>query len=83
MVTTGSGGWFAADSPNLFDDLYTGEVWDGRVAHALATSGFWTAAGGGAPTGTSAALPVDDNGGVNHSAVMYNDFDIIFCPFPT
>ena len=67
-VTTAGGEWSTAQSPNLHDDLYTGEVWDGRVAHDLESGGFWKA--GPAPAGLATASVVKDNGGVNSSAIM-------------
>ena len=69
VVPTAGGEWSTAQSPNLFDDLYTGEVWDGRVAEALDRSGFWSA-GAAAPAGLPTASVVKDNGGVNASAIM-------------
>eukprot|EP01051_Picozoa_sp_SAG22_P001130 SAG22_NODE_41_length_25488_cov_6.133719_5_plen_540_part_00 len=68
VVPTTAGTWATAQSPNVFDDLYTGEVWDGRIAHDLEAGGFW--AGGPAPAGLASAAALRDNGGVNHSAIM-------------
>jgi hypothetical protein len=68
VVPTAAGTWATAQSPNIFDDLYTGEVWDGRIAHDLKVSGFW--AGSPVPSGLTSAAALRDNGGVNHSAIM-------------
>jgi hypothetical protein len=68
LLPTVGGDWTTTQSPNLFDDLYTGEVWDNRVAGQLVSSGFWAA--GPAPHGLLTAGALQDNGGVNHSAVM-------------
>eukprot|EP01048_Picozoa_sp_COSAG05_P004773 COSAG05_NODE_269_length_12494_cov_9.329326_5_plen_534_part_00 len=72
IIPTAAGEWTTTQSPNLYDDLYTGEVWDERVAHALRATGFWKA--GAAPSGLATATAVKDNGGVNHSAVMSAQF---------
>lgn len=68
LVSTAAGEWSTAQSPNLLDDLYTGEVWDGRIACELERSGFWAA--GPPPAGLPTATTVKDNGGVNSSSIM-------------
>lgn len=68
LVSTAAGEWSTTQSPNLLDDLYTGEVWDGRIAYELERSGFWAA--GPPPAGLPTATVVKDNGGVNSSSVM-------------
>ena len=35
FVSTAAGEWSTTQSPNLLDDLYTGEVWDGRIEYKL------------------------------------------------
>jgi hypothetical protein len=68
LVSTAAGEWSTTQSPNLLDDLYTGEVWDGRIAYMLEHSGFWAA--GPPPAGLQTASIVKDNGGVNSSSIM-------------
>eukprot|EP01047_Picozoa_sp_COSAG01_P050128 COSAG01_NODE_5034_length_4534_cov_1.968433_3_plen_935_part_00 len=68
VVPTAADTWATTQAPNLFDDLYTGEVWDGRVARRLEASGFW--ADGTVPAGLETAAVLRDNGGVNHSVTM-------------
>ena len=60
--------WATARSANIHDDLYTGEVWDGRIGDELDASGFFRF--GSVPAGLKAARVLLDNGGVNHSALM-------------
>ena len=60
--------WATAPSENVRDDLYSGEIWDGRIGANLTSIGFWSF--GPVPAGLPSASALRNGRGINDSAIM-------------